>query len=141
MQNTLLKVILGSTLLLLPACQKAPISGPTGALTMTVNKSASAAIVAIAKTAQTCWFKSKDPAFSGFKLAAEVNSYAGQPRFLLVPKNNPGGLPKLVVQAQTKNSKAIINAFGPLLSSDQGRRISDDVQRWATGNKACNATT
>lgn len=139
MQKTLLAASVGSALLLLPACQKAPISGPTGALTLTTRKPARDTIVTIAKTAQNCWFKPKDPAFTIFKLAAEVNSHAGQPRFLLVPKNNPAGLPKLVVQAQTIKGRTVINAFGPLLSSDNGQRISSDVQRWANGNKNCAA--
>lgn len=139
MRKLLLAASLGSALIVLPACQKAPISGPSGALTLTVNKPASATIVAIAKTAQTCWFKSKDPIFKNFRLAAEVNSYVGKPRFLLVPKSNPGGLPKLVVNGETKNGRTVITAFGPLLSTNQGQRISSDVQRWATGNKSCNA--
>lgn len=139
MQKSLLAASLGGALVVLPACQKAPISGPSGALTLTVNKPASATIVTIAKTAQTCWFKSKDPTFKHFRLAAEVNSYAGQPRFLLVPKSNPGGLPKLVVKGEIKKGRTVVTAFGPLLSSDQGKRISSDVQRWATGNKSCSA--
>lgn len=138
MQKTLLGLCLSSALLLLPSCQKAPISGPTGALTLTVNKAATATIVSIAKTAQKCWFKTKDPTFANFRLAAEVNSYVGKPRFLLVPKSNPAGLPKLVVNGETQNGKTAVNAFGPLLSTKQGQRISNDIQRWAIGNANCN---
>lgn len=136
-QKTLLGISLSSALLLLPSCQKAPISGPTGALTLTVNKAATSTIVSIARTAQDCWFKTKDPTFAKFRLAAEVNSYVGKPRFLLVPKSNPGGLPKLVVNGETKNGKTVVNVFGPLLSTNQGQRISKDVQRWAIGNASC----
>lgn len=138
--STLLLCVSLTGTLSLSACQKTPVDGPSGGLTLTTNKAASATIVAIAKTAQTCWFKSKDPAFKSFRLAAEVNSYAGRPRFLLVPKSNPGGLPKLVVQAEPKNGKTSVTAFGPMLSTTHGKRITTDIQRWATGSTSCNTT-
>ena len=47
--------------------------------------------------AHKCWIASKDPAFKGYSLANELNSFSGTPRFLLVPKNNYGGKPLLVV--------------------------------------------
>lgn len=142
-KKALLGLSLSSALLIMPSCQKASISGPTGALTLTVNNPATATIVSIARTAQICWFKTKDPVFKEFRLAAEVNSYVGKPRFLLVPKLNPAGLPKLVVDGKAINdntkSKTTVNVFGPLLSTKHGTRISNDVQRWATGNTSCSA--
>jgi len=100
------------------------------------------AITLLAKTAQKCWFKSKDGAFKQFKMAAEVNSYAGRPRFLLVPRNAPGNLPSLVVQAEQVDSATgskftRIKGFGPLLSSGDGKRIDADIRRWSKGDTAC----
>jgi len=71
----------------LSACQEKQ-TGASSDLTLTTQKAPTSVIVTIAKTAQKCWFKSGDPAFKKFRLAAEVNSYAGRPRFLIVPKNN-----------------------------------------------------
>lgn len=99
-------------------------------------------IVGIAKTAQSCWFASGDPAFAAYRLADEVNSYSGRPRLLLVPRNDPSALPALVIQAETKGSTASgtfsdVQAYGPLLSSPQASRITADVRRWTTGGTSC----
>lgn len=99
-------------------------------------------MVKIAKAAQTCWFKSKDVAFRNYRLANEVNSPAGRPRILLVPKSDPSALPKLVVQAEKKGDTTSgnftdIQAYGPILSTSSGSRITNDVKRWATGNGEC----
>jgi hypothetical protein len=125
----------------LAACQA---GSPSDALSLKTSNGATETVVAIAQAAQTCWFKSKDRAFTGFRLANEVNSPSGRPRFLLVPKNNPAGLPLLVVQAEKKGSATTgtytaVQAFGPLLDTPNGARINSDVQRWATGNSACTA--
>jgi hypothetical protein len=61
--------------------------------------------------AHKCWFASKDPAFRSYRFANELNSMSGQPRFLLVPAKNFGGLPALVVQARGGSSQ--VEAFGP----------------------------
>lgn len=100
------------------------------------------AVASIAKIAQKCWFKSDDKAFKPYRIANEVSSFAGQPRFLLVPRKNPGGLPLLVVQAKQKGSTASgkftdISAFGPLLKGKDGQRILSDVNRWSRGQTAC----
>ena len=100
------------------------------------------AITKIARTAQTCWFKSKDPAFKNFRMSNEVNSYAGRPRVLLVKRTDPNGLPLLVIQAEKSGSGQSgtftnIQTFGPLLQTMNGKRIVEDVKRWSTGNKSC----
>ena len=125
--------------LLLASCKTGE---PSKNLVLETSQTPSKTMVLLAKTAQTCWFKSRDPAFRSHKLASEVNSYAGQPRFLLVPKNNPTGLPLLVVQAQSDQSsdKATkVQVFGPLLQSENGKRIANDVMRWSKGNTKCSA--
>ncbi|MFK7901814.1 MAG: hypothetical protein AB8B49_03125 [Nitratireductor sp.] len=128
-----------AALFIFTSCQSDTPASTTGALTLTSKDDAKSTIVAIAKAAQTCWFKSKDPAFKTYRLATEVNSHSGRPRILLVPKNKPSGLPKLVIEGQTQNARTTINAFGPLLSGALGARINQDVQRWAIGKKDCKA--
>ena len=126
---------------LLAACQSGSPSEP---LSIQSSKKPTDVVVAIAKVAQKCWFKSGDPVFKPFKLANETNSYGGRPRFFLVKRNNPGGLPLLVVQAELRGSAASgqytqIQTFGPLLETGNGKRISEDVRRWSRGNSSCSA--
>ena len=85
--------------------------------------------------AYKCWFASKDPAFRSYRFANELNSMSGQPRFLLVPAKNFGGLPALVVQARGNSSQ--VETFGPVLSEPLGARISSDINRWRSGDQAC----
>ena len=128
----------------LGACQSKE-GGPSSTLSLQSKQSPSDAVTHIARVAQKCWFQSKDAAFSGYRLAAEVNSYAGRPRFLLVPRKNPGGLPELVVQAEKRGDSASgsytgVETYGPLLSGPHGKRITGDVERWANGSSDCSAT-
>ena len=76
------------------------------------------------------------------RMSNEVNSYAGRPRFLLVKRSDPNGLPLLVVQAEKKGSSTSgtytnIQTFGPLLQTTNGKRITDDVSHWSKGNTDC----
>jgi hypothetical protein len=103
------------------------------------GKSASLlAMEQVAIAAHKCWFASKDPAFRGYRMANELNSFSGQPRFLLVPAKNYGGLPALVVQARGGSSR--VETFGPLLSENLGNRINADIARWSNGDATCGAT-
>lgn len=125
--------------LFLAACQSN--NGPVST-SMNTNQKPETAVAGIAKVAQKCWFKSGDKAFKPYRLANEVSSFSGQPRFLLVPRKNPGGLPLLVVQAEQRGDTASgtftrINAFGPLLQTKEGNRILSDVNRWSRGNTKC----
>lgn len=92
----------------------------------------------VAIAAHKCWFATKDKAFRPYRFANELNSMSSQPRFLLVPAKNFGGLPALVVQARGNSSQ--VEIFGPLLSDPLGDRISADVNRWRSGNTSCSAT-
>jgi hypothetical protein len=82
-----------------------------------------------------CWFKSADPAFAGYQLAPELNSFTGRPRILVVDKKHPTGRPSLVVQAE--GNPAQLQAFGPMMNGASGGRITGDVNRWAAGSKNC----
>jgi len=136
--RNLAAIIIGAGLV---ACQSGQPGKP---LSYNTKSSASDTIVSIGRTVQKCWFKTGDPVFTKFKMASEVNSYAGRPRLLLVPKNNPGGLPVLVIQAEKRGSGASgtftnVQAFGPLLSENNGSRIVADVKRWTDGSTTCKA--
>lgn len=122
-----------AALALLAACQsqKAPPSGGGKSAALRTMEQ-----VAIA--AHKCWFASKDPAFKGYRFANELNSMSGQPRFLLVPAKNFGGLPALVVQARAPSAK--LEAFGPLLQEPLGARVQGDLNRWGGGDTSCGAT-
>ena len=126
-------LILLPLLLSLAACQsetKRPANaGGSG-------KSASLRVMEqVSIAAHKCWFASKDPAFRSYRFANELNSMSGQPRFLLVPAKNFGGLPALVVQARGGSSQ--VEAFGPLMSEPLGARVTADINRWRTGDQSC----
>lgn len=128
------RIMLISALTFLAACQSSPTppsnSGGKSAALRTMEP------VAIA--AHQCWFASKDPSFKPYRFANELNSLSGQPRFLLVPAKNYGGLPALVVQARGPDGK--LEAFGPLMQEPLGTRISSDLRRWDAGSSSCSET-
>lgn len=116
---------------LLAACQSEPVRPPAPS-----GKSASLRVMEqVAIAAHRCWFASRDPAFRTYRFANELNSMSGQPRFLLVPANNFGGRPLLVVQAQGASSR--VDVFGPLMGQPLGARIGADIARWQGGSSAC----
>lgn len=115
-------------IVVLAGCQSKPPAPTT-------NRTALATMERVAVAANTCWFKSGDPAFSAYRLAPELNSFSGRPRILAVPKASPESRPLLVVQAQ--GSPARLDAFGPLMDGAAGSRIRQDVIRWANGDKRC----
>ncbi|MGC4025710.1 MAG: hypothetical protein QM744_11505 [Mesorhizobium sp.] len=121
-----------AALAILAGCQQAPkSSAPSGG-----GKSASLrSMEQVATAAHKCWFASKDPAFKSYRFANELNSMSGQPRFLLVPAKNYGGLPALVVQAQGASSK--VEIFGPLMNEPIASRINADIARWSGGDASC----
>lgn len=119
----------------LAACQ----SGGGQAKVASGGKSASLrAMEQVAIAAHKCWFASKDPAFRPYRMANELNSFSGQPRFLLVPAEDFGGKPLLVVQARGNSPR--VEVFGPLLGQPLGARIGDDVNRWTAGDSTCGKT-
>ncbi|MGD9476609.1 hypothetical protein [Shinella sp. G-2] len=112
----------------LAACQtKTPAPKANGGALPTMER--------IALGANSCWFKSGDPAFKAYRLAPELNSFSGRPRILVVHRNSPESRPLLVVQAE--GSPAKLDAFGPMMSEPVGARVATDVKRWAAGGKGC----
>jgi hypothetical protein len=105
------------------------------AISLSDTHSALSTMERVAVNANSCWFKSADPAFASYSLAPELNSYTGRPRFLVVERNKPTGRPLLVVQAEGNPAK--LEAFGPMMSGASSARITTDVNRWAGGVKGC----
>ena len=123
---------IAASLLVISACQsdKRP-ANPGGS-----GKSASLRVMEqVAIAAHKCWIASKDPAFAKYSMANELNNFGGTPRFLLVPKNNYGGKPLLVVQASGHSSE--VEMFGPLMDEALGSRIGADIGRWKSGDGSC----
>lgn len=112
----------------LASCASKPPVAPPG-------RSAEEVMHRIMKGASACWFKSEDPAFKAYKMDAELTSFSGQPRILLVRKGSSDIRPLLVVMATGTPAK--IQAFGPMMSEPVSGRISTDVNRWAAGNPSC----
>jgi hypothetical protein len=118
-------------LAILASCQseqKSPISDQTAALPVMER---------VARGANACWFKTNDPGFVGYKMAMELNSYAGKPRVLIVNAKRPESLPSLVVMAE--GDPARLQAFGPLMQGPMGPKITAGVNHWARGNSGCPA--
>jgi hypothetical protein len=92
---------------------------------------------ALSERMAECWFGADRADFADFIYAPELNSYAGRPRVLVVSRADPGGLPKLVVEASKAKRGTSVRLFGPLLSTASGPGISADVGRWVTGQDGC----
>ena len=91
----------------------------------------------IAERVGACWFADGNDAFARFAYAPELNSFSGKPRILLVPKADPAGLPKLVIEVSDGKRATIVKLFGPLLATARGSAIQRDVERWADGRTDC----
>lgn len=89
--------------------------GPRPPSIAATDHSALSTMERIMLNANTCWFKSSDPAFASYQLAPELNSFTGRPRILVVDKKHPTGRPSLVVQAE--GNPAQLQAFGPMMSA------------------------
>ncbi|MBB4954150.1 lysylphosphatidylglycerol synthetase-like protein (DUF2156 family) [Agrobacterium vitis] len=112
----------------LASCASKPPAPPAG-------RSADEVIHRVMKGASSCWFKSEDPAFKSYRMDAELTSFSGQPRILLVRKGSSDIRPLLVVMAMGNPAK--IQAFGPLMNESLSARISTDIKRWVNGSPAC----
>ena len=95
----------------------------------------------VADRIRTCWFQSGDDAFAAYRQETEITSLSGQPRILLVNRNERGGLPQLVVTLRTvPGAGTVVSAFGPLTQTPLVGRINGDLARWARGSRACQAS-
>ncbi len=88
--------------------------------------------VKLADTIGRCWFAPGETMLSGYVYTPERN--AAVSRILIVRKDNPTGLPGLVVQPVNGSSATV---YGPLAEGPNGPRIRADVARWAKGATGC----
>lgn len=92
----------------------------------------------IAERVRQCWFQSGDDQFDGLHQETEITSLSGQPRILLVARNDRGGLPQLVITMRTVDGAGtVVSSFGPLTQTPLVSRINADLSRWARGARAC----
>jgi hypothetical protein len=121
---------LGVTALALSACQSGGGGGSSGSVDF--SNEAYGLSVKLADSIGRCWFGPGETTFAGYVYTPERN--AGVSRILVVKKDNPTGLPALVVQATSATAATI---YGPLADSASGARIRGDVDRWAKGGTTC----
>ena len=131
----ILRLLAACVLAVLAACQ----SGRTArqpAAAARAPRCATMEQVAIA--AHKCWFASKDPAFKPYRMANELNSFSGPPRFLLVPAKNYRRQ-AAAGRAGARATRRKVEVFGPLMGEPLGARIGADVGRWSSGASSCSA--
>lgn len=118
-------------------CQSAP---KTDYLEFSAAGEPTAVASALAAKVGACWFGNGNGGrFDGLVYAPELNAYAGRPRVLLVPKSDPGGLPRLVIEASAAGQDTSVRLFGPLLATSEGAAIRADIGRWTKnpGDPGC----
>ena len=129
---------LGALLVLLAAagCQSKP-GGSRDYAEFRSNEQPATVAVRISDNAAACWFAGTRPAFAQYSYAPELTSYSNRPRVLVVPKADPGGLPKLVIEASKADAGTSVKLFGPMMASAEAPAISRDVGRWVGGETGC----
>ncbi|ALN73149.1 hypothetical protein M673_10490 [Aureimonas sp. AU20] len=127
----------GLLLTFLASCATPPVVPPTKQAPVRKIDTGLDRMERLALTVNRCWFKSRDPAFTGYSLAPELSSFSGRPRFLLVPKNRPEERPLLVVEG--RSGSAEVDTYGPLLQSPLRARLEGDLARWSAGSGDCSA--
>ncbi len=118
---------------LVAACQSEPVGGP---LTIEVGAPSSIAILqTINQAGQRCWMRPDEKPFRSYRMIPELDTVAGDPRILLVDRNNTTGRPQLVIESTSSPVK--VSTYGPLVRTKLGGRINADIIRWATGDTRC----
>lgn len=75
--------------------------------------------------------------FPQYRVSSELNSLSGQPRILLVRRDDTQGLPGLVILGQVQDNGTALSVFGRLLSADGDRSVVRNVRSWADGGTDC----
>jgi hypothetical protein len=126
-------IILAAAALLLAACQ----SGPKDYLEYRSPQDPVTVAARIAENVGRCWFAGGREGFSALAYSPELTSYSDRPRVLIVPKAEPHGLPRLVIEASRAKRGASVKLFGPMLASGEAPALARDVERWAGGGSGC----
>jgi hypothetical protein len=124
-------ILLTATVFALAACQSAPkdyIQFHAGMDSTTIGE-------LIANNIAACWFAGKRKAFEGYSYAPE--SGASADRILIVPKQEPHGLPQLVVEVRKAKRGTDVRLFGPLMQTGEADSIRTDIRRWTGGARDC----
>lgn len=111
------------------------LSGPKGYLEYRTGSDPVTVMARMASNIEACWFEKRAGDFQGLIYAPERNS--GASRILLVPKDNPGGLPQLIIEATQDKRSTSIKVFGPLLNTNLGPTLQTDVAAWSEGRAGC----
>jgi len=124
-------ILLTATAIALAACQSAPkdyVQFHAGMDSVTIGG-------LIANNIAACWFTGKRKAFDGYSYAPEGGSTAD--RILIVPKQEPHGLPVLIVEVRKAKRGTDVRLFGPLMQTDEADSIRTDIRRWTGGARDC----
>ena len=124
-------ILLSATAFALAACQSAPkdyIQFHAGMDSTTIGG-------LIANNIAACWFTGERKAFEGYSYAPEAGASAD--RILIVPKQDPGGLPQLVVEVRKAKRGTDVRLFGPMMQTGEADAIRTDIRRWTGGARDC----
>jgi hypothetical protein len=124
-------ILLTAIAFALAACQSVPkdyIQFHAGQDSVTIGK-------LIANNIAACWFNGKRKAFEGYSYAPESGATAD--RILIVPKEEPHGLPQLVVEVRKAKRGTDVRLFGPMMQTGEADSIRTDIRRWTGGARDC----
>ena len=124
-------MLLSATALALAACQSVPenyVQFHAGTDPSTIGK-------LIANNISACWFDGSRPAFTDYSYAPESGTKSD--RILIVPKEEPHGLPQLVVEVIKAKRGTDVRLFGPMMQTDEADAIRADIKRWTGGARTC----
>lgn len=117
----------------LGACQTAP---PADFVALHSGGDPGKTAELIAHNVGACWFDGSRKDFEGMSYAPEISSLT-RPRILVVAKEDPHGLPKLVIEVESAKRGSDVRLFGPLMGTNDAQRIRGDVAFWAGGGRTC----
>ena len=126
----LVSLAVGAVAASLSACEST--GGGGGSTGVDVSNQAYGLSVRLADTIGRCWFAPGQSLFPGYVYSPERN--ANVSRILIVKKDDPTGLPAMVVEPTSGTSATV---YGPLAQSANSARIQSDVARWVKGSTSC----
>jgi hypothetical protein len=124
-------ILLTAVAIALAACQSVPqnyVQFHAGMDSSTIGKLISTNIAA-------CWFNDKRTAFAEYSYAPESGTQAD--RILIVPKEEPHGLPALIVEVRKAKRGTDVRLFGPMMQTEEADAIRTDIRRWTGGARTC----
>ena len=123
--------LLAAVALALAACQ----SVPKDYVQFHAGRDAASVAGHIADKVGACWFDGKHEAFANYSYAPEPG--LSSTRILIVPKEEPHGLPALVVEVLKAKRGTDVRLFGPLMQTENANTIRNDIMRWTGGARNC----